>query len=119
MPKTHPAFYITGNGAELVHNYGAYAVMAFEPMALLDKRPSYAGDVYYTANDLRRIGIEEDSDLRPLLDLGLLQFITEPYFGIWEIGDEAPMERKYYDITRASRVAHAYATSEPAQLIRN
>lgn len=119
MPKTHPAFYITGNGAELINNYGAYAVMAFEPMALLDNRPSYAGDVYYTASDLRRVGINEDNDLRVLLDLGMVKFITEPYFSIWEIGDETPMQRKYYDLTRASRVANAYASSEPAQLITN
>lgn len=113
MSNQHPAFYITGNGAELVENYASYAVMAVEPMALRDNRPSRAGDVYYTAEQMRRAGIRNDSDLRIMLDTGLAVFIKEPYFIIWEVGADTPMTKKYYNLQGACRVAHALAVSEP------
>jgi hypothetical protein len=112
MPKTkrnHPVFYITENAVEPVVSYGSYTVMAFDPMELVDNE----GNVYRTAHDLNKAGIRNDEQLMVMLDLDLLKFVHEPYFSIWEVGEEKPMDKKYNHLVRACRVAHAYAVSEP------
>ena len=113
----NPAFYVSKPGeVGLVYNYGWYAVFTVGELLIIDRRQDKFGNVYSNSSDLTEIGgITTDLELYTLLADGLITQIKTPFFVVWEIGQEKPLDPRYFSFKYAFQKAHALAVSEPLQ----
>ncbi len=112
----NPAFYVNKPGEMgLVYNYGWYAVFTVGELLIIDRRAEKFGNLYTNSADLVDKGwIRTDAELYNLLADGLITQLKTPFFVVWEIGQEKPLEPRYFSMKYACQKAHSLAVSEPA-----
>lgn len=113
----NPAFYVNKpNEVGLVYNYGWYAVFTVGKLLIIDRREDKFGQVYRNTEELTDQGnIHTDKELYTLLADGMIAQLKTPFFVVWEIGQEKPLEHRYFSIKYACQKAHALAVSEPTE----
>jgi hypothetical protein len=113
----NPAFYVNKpNEISLLFNYGWYAVFTMGQLLIIDRREDYFGNLYKNTQELtEKGGITSDRQLYELLADGLIVQLKSPSFVVWEIGQEKPMEQRYFSVKYACQKAHSLALGEPLQ----
>lgn len=116
----NPAFYANKpNEMNLMYNYGWYAVFTVGQLLIIDRREDYFGNLYKNTAELTEVGrIHTDKELYSLLADGMIAQLKSPHFVVWEIGQEKPLPQRYFSVKYACQKAHALATSEPLQTIK-
>jgi hypothetical protein len=116
----NPAFYVNKpNEVSLLFNYGWYAVFTMGQLLIIDRREDYFGNLYKNTQELtEKGGITSDRQLYELLADGMIAQLKSPHFVVWEIGKEHALPQRYFSVKYACQKAHALATSEPLQTIK-
>jgi hypothetical protein len=116
----NPAFYVNKpNEMTLLFNYGWYAVFTMGQLLIIDRREGYFGKLYRNTEELTEQGhITSDRQLYELLADGMIAQLKSPHFVVWEIGKEHALPQRYFSVRYACQKAHALATSEPLQTIK-
>jgi hypothetical protein len=116
----NPAFYVNKpNEMTLLFNYGWYAVFTMGQLLIIDRREGYFGKLYRNTEELTEQGhITSDKQLYELLADGMIAQLKSPHFVVWEIGKEHALPQRYFSVRYACQKAHALATSEPLQTIK-
>ena len=103
----------------LLFNYGWYAVFTMGQLLIIDRREGYFGKLYRNTEELTEQGhITSDRQLYELLADGMIAQLKSPHFVVWEIGKEHALPQRYFSVRYACQKAHALATSEPLQTIK-
>jgi hypothetical protein len=113
----NPAFYVNKpDEMSLMYNYGWYAVFTMGKLLIIDRREEKFGNLYTNTEELIENGnITTDKQLYTLPADGLIVQLKSPSFVVWEIGQEKPMEQRYFSVKYACQKAHSLALGEPLQ----
>jgi hypothetical protein len=116
----NPAFYVNKpDEISLLFNYGWYAVFTMGQLLIIDRRESHFGNIYKNTAELtEKGGIRTDRELYELLADGMIAQLKSPHFVVWEIGKEHALPQRYFSVKYACQKAHALATGEPLQTIK-
>jgi hypothetical protein len=113
----NPAFYVNKpDEMSLMYNYGWYAVFTMGKLLIIDRREEKFGNLYTNTEELIESGgIRTDKQLYTLLADGMIVQLKSPSFVVWEIGQDKPMEQRYFSVKYACQKAHSLALGEPLQ----